>query len=185
MKVSYSFDQNVDEKTKDLFFKGVKMLKDIGIPISNNIYFKLDRAEIRHGKCRSFANPDYREISITKYLVNDKDKLEVIIHELLHSCPDCFNCHHGYPWIKYARIVREKYGINITVTCDKEHSPTNIKHSKRRYFTKDEYLLDGGKYLVAIGVENGNKPLWYIKKSSKINMNLHLYSSKGRKLKRF
>ena len=42
----------------------------------------------------------------------------VIVHELLHTCPRCLG--HGKTWMKYAKIVNEKYGYEVSTVKDHE-----------------------------------------------------------------
>ena len=131
----YVFDSTVDNKTKELFEKAIKMCKDINLPIAENITFGLDSAERRHGICKHRGSQTF--ISISQYLVKEEDKLNTMIHELLHSCPEGHN--HGYGWKCLAYKIYRAYNIEITRCSNKEHAQTDVAHSRRQYFTKEEY----------------------------------------------
>ena len=174
----YVFDNTVDNKTKELFEKAIKMCKDINLPIAENITFGLDSAERRHGICKHRGSQTF--ISISQYLVKEEDKLNTMIHELLHSCPEGHN--HGYGWKCLAYKIYRAYNIEITRCSNKEHAQTDVAHSRRQYFTKEEYAADGGKYLVAIGREGEAAPVWFVKRTSQFARHINSYTSRGKKL---
>ncbi len=110
-------------KNKELNILGInliKQLKDIGIPISNNISeIKINnRAKARFGACKvkkGILGKSYIiEISSEIVECNTKIISEVIIHELLHTCPGCFN--HGKKWKSYASKVESSLGYTIKTT---------------------------------------------------------------------
>lgn len=53
-------------------------------------------------------------------LLNDNCPLielkETIVHKLIHTCPRCGI--HGKTWMKYAKIMNEKYGYELTMSKD-------------------------------------------------------------------
>lgn len=68
------------------------------------------RAKRRWGQCREVRGLYY--ISISDRLLENKDGLKnTIIHELLHTCPNCMN--HKEPWKAVASKVNKAYGYNI------------------------------------------------------------------------
>ena len=75
------------------------------------------RAKTRWGQCRKrFAKGDYYfTINISEMLlepdVPEKALHNTIIHEILHTCPDCFN--HGAEWKRRAEQVNRTYGYNV------------------------------------------------------------------------
>lgn len=84
------------------------------------------------GYCRKSGNNSFT-ISIASILGQDdipeKTIKSVILHELLHTCPGCFN--HGKQWKKYCKIIREIYGIKIRTTSDAESMKV-----KQHYYIK-------------------------------------------------
>lgn len=98
----------------------IKQLKDIGIPISNNISeIKINnKAKARFGACKikkSILGKSFT-IEISSEILECDIKMisEVIIHELLHTCPGCFN--HGKKWKLYCNEVERSLGYRITRT---------------------------------------------------------------------
>ena len=177
----YSFKNNINQEMKNLIQECIKMCDDANIPISKNITFGLDSAERRHGVCKYNLRTEEYQITISKYLVKTEDKKNTIIHELLHSCADGHS--HGYGWQRHAHTIYKNYGIVITRCSSKEHTQVDIAHSRRQYFSKEEYEADGGKYLVAIGRVDSNTPSWYVKKTSRFAKNIDKYTSHGKKLR--
>ena len=98
----------------------IKQLKGIGIPISNNISeIKINnRAKARFGACKvkkSILGKSFM-IEISSEILECDTKMisEVIIHELLHTCPGCFN--HGKKWKLHASKVESLLGYRIKTT---------------------------------------------------------------------
>lgn len=175
----YTF-KAMDNNTKQLFEKAIKMCQDAGVPISENITFGLDSAENRHGVCRHNRLTDDYQITISKYLVNEDDKLNTMLHELCHSCADGHS--HGYGWKCHAYKIYQAYNIILTRCSSKAHTKVDIAHSRRQYFSKEEYAEDGGKYLVAIGRVGEANPVWFVKKTSYFVQHINDYTSHGKKL---
>ncbi len=175
----YTF-KTMDNNTKQLFERAIKMCQDAGVPISENITFGLDSAESRHGVCKYNRRTGACQITISKYLVNEDDKLNTILHELCHSCADGHN--HGYGWQCHAHKIYKAYNIVLTRCSSKAHTKVDIAHSRRQYFSKEEYAEDGGKYLVSIGRAGESNPVWFVKKTSHFVKHLDNYTSHGKKL---
>lgn len=57
------------------------------------------------------------EIEISPKLMEDDVSEEAlrntVLHELLHACDECVNCHHGGKWAEYAELVSDCYGVKI------------------------------------------------------------------------
>lgn len=118
----------------------------------NECLKEVDSVGIPHGKITKIV-PNYRAKSYYGMCVQNDEKQntytivvtqmiyrkttpkkslkQVVIHEILHTCPDCMN--HGEKWKKYARIMNETYGYDIKrVWTPKE---LNIK-TERMYKSK-------------------------------------------------
>ena len=175
----YNF-KAMDNNTKQLFEKAIKMCQDAGVPISEDITFGLDSAENRHGVCIHDRRTGKYRITISKYLVNEDDKLNTMLHELCHSCADGHN--HGYGWKCHAYKIYKLYNIVLTRCSSKVHTKVDVAHSRRQYFSKEEYAQDGGQYLVAIGRVGESTPVWFVKKTSYFVKHLNDYTSRGKKL---
>lgn len=112
----------------------VNQCNDKNIPISKNIEkIKINtRAKTRFGGCKKYVKKGREhfliEIGSALSICDDKKILEIIIHELLHTAPNCHN--HGMQWKKYAGIMNNVYGYNIkrTATYDEIGIDKNIEY---------------------------------------------------------
>ena len=72
------------------------------------------RAKRRYGQCCRKKDGTY-EINISVRLLEDyvptKSLMEVLIHEILHSCKGCMN--HGDKWKEYAEYVNDCYAYDV------------------------------------------------------------------------
>lgn len=92
-------------------------LDSLAIPYSKNIV-KVEvntRAKSRWGQTRKRGN--VYEININVDLLSGKCDYQnglknTIIHELLHTCPNCME--HKNQWLAYANKVNNAYGYRIT-----------------------------------------------------------------------
>lgn len=96
--------------TQECFF----ILDDLQIPYDKQVSIKYNgRISSKWGYCRKLY-PGF-EISIASVLgysdTPDKAIKSVLLHELLHTCPKCFN--HGKLWNRYAKQIKDKYKIKI------------------------------------------------------------------------
>ena len=92
----------------------IRELAAIGISCGNVLVFSVNtRAKKRWGMCKQV--PNGFEIEIAAVLLQDAVPLvslkNTIIHELLHTCPDCGN--HGPAWKRLADRVNRAYGYGI------------------------------------------------------------------------
>lgn len=105
----------------DFTIQCMNELDRIGIPYGNVIDVTINtRAKKRWGQCRKV--PGGFTININVVLLDEKNDVEglknTIFHELLHTCPDCWN--HGTKWKAYAAMVRRELGYNIQRTSSAE-----------------------------------------------------------------
>lgn len=96
------------------------------------------RAKRRWGQCQK-RNGVYR-INISDRLLGEnvsKDALKhTVIHELLHTVPNCMN--HREPWKAVADKVNKAYGYNIkrcTSSEEKGLDDTDVEETRRRTST--------------------------------------------------
>lgn len=105
-----------------------------GIEIGNITSWQINRrAKTRWGMCSRYG--DKYTIQISSQLVSDdriseKACKETIIHEILHTCPDCHG--HTGKWKEYAELMNVTYGYNIKrVTSGQEKGVENYQASRR------------------------------------------------------
>lgn len=106
---------------KDLLLLTDKLIKDLkntGIPISKNIKEVVinTRAKARFGACKRKKDGlgrTYYIIELSEEILkcSEEEASTVVAHELLHTCPGCFN--HGKKWKLYTQRVFKELGINI------------------------------------------------------------------------
>ena len=99
----------------------MEMLDSLGIVYGNVKEFTVNTRSLRRwGQCCKRPNGYY--ININADLLKEENSetglKETILHELLHSCPDCYG--HGERWQYYARKVNKAYGYNIKRTNSAE-----------------------------------------------------------------
>ncbi len=132
----------MEEKLEKLYRECIEELKSINIILEDEKNIgKIDinfskRNNKRYGCCKQ-EKPDklsaYRtrkriyfrrffvhHIEVSKWVMelNDEKIKNTIIHELIHCLPDCNN--HGKEFKKYAKIINEKLGYNISRLGDKK-----------------------------------------------------------------
>lgn len=148
----------MEEKLNKLYNECIDELNKIGIDILNEKQFgKIEisiakRNAKRYGCCKQ-EDPDrrYRIVSrvgrrkIVKYEKFNKHYIEIskwvmelddniikntIMHELIHCIPFCNN--HGQEFKKFAKIINECYGYNITRAGNKknDYEKSNIEFNE-------------------------------------------------------
>ena len=112
-------EKNIKKDVQDLAQK----LRYAGIPVSKNIIDVIvnKRAKKRLGCCRRVRDNEGKQGYVIEisYLVADcseKAKNTIIVHELIHTCPDCFD--HGKKWKEYSRQASLFLGISVKRTAD-------------------------------------------------------------------
>ncbi len=92
-----------------LYSECKKELENLNIPFGRIAELKVSHTLNSYGDCRKISNLYYR-IRVNKTLLeeaSDDSIKNTIIHEMLHTCPDCFN--HGKTWQAYANLVNDAY----------------------------------------------------------------------------
>ena len=116
-------------------------LEKIGIPISKDICpeIRFAKATSWYGMCepRRYHNGRMYKFRICfseYHLASDEKSVRnTIIHELLHTCPDCLN--HGPKWQKYAAVVNAKMSYDIK-RCggDKESAAESLAKGREEKY---------------------------------------------------
>lgn len=105
-------DQN---KLDKCLIKVIKEAQELMIPVPDNICGNViinSRPRKRYGCCR--VKNDFFQIEISKFVLECSwEKIsEILAHEVLHTCEGCYN--HGKLWKKYARLMNDAYGYEIS-----------------------------------------------------------------------
>lgn len=101
-----------------LLARVIRQAKAIGVPISPRISPQVainPRAKTRLGCCRNGPAGHTIEVSALLCAAREADLLQVLAHEVLHTCPGCAN--HGRRWQGWAARMAAAYGYQIRRTC--------------------------------------------------------------------
>lgn len=114
-------------KTKTYFDEAMQMVTQLGIPVGKITDVSVNSRFINiWGRCDKNSDKKSFRIQISRKLMEEGTRdgiLDTMIHEILHTCPRCFN-HQGL-WKKYAQMIYEKYGIDVkrTTSCEEKGMP--------------------------------------------------------------
>jgi hypothetical protein len=119
--------------------KCIKDLNDIGIyPNITPNEFKATTQYKTWGLCKSTINKRTGEIThkitISKFLLDEnvptESLIEIIYHEALHACDECYKDGHDGKWLEYATIVNKCYGCDIKECSSNKELGVNNKNKK-------------------------------------------------------
>lgn len=107
----------------EAFYRCVRICEENNIPIANSEEIEVEvnsRAKKRWGLCTKNPNRTFSIQISDRLLKDDVDEaatFNTIIHELLHTCPNCMN--HGKQWKIWAEVINRntKYTIKRTTSC--------------------------------------------------------------------
>ena len=112
----------VMKNLNELFEQAMAVVEGCGIQTGDIVSVTVNtRAKKRWGQCQKKGNKYYINIS-SRILEDDTDPqavVEVIIHEILHTCKNCMT--HKGDWKILATIVTMATGFQITRTTSAEH----------------------------------------------------------------
>lgn len=123
----------LQEKLERVFAECIDEMDAIDIPYGNIVKVEVNfRAERRWGQCRK-RGTEYT-ININADLLgneaSEKGLRETIIHEILHTCPNCM-CHTG-EWKRLAELVSDCYPYDITRTASAEDVGMSAEYIERK-----------------------------------------------------
>lgn len=114
--------------------------RELNIPVPHNISREIiinPRPRKRYGCCRRKGDKFTIEISSFILACQDKKIKGVIAHEVLHTCPGCYE--HGSRWKEYAGRMNDKYGYNIKRTSSFEEM--GLKEEAANQEDKIKYII--------------------------------------------
>lgn len=118
MAYDATMKRQMENRLEVVFRECIDELNAIEIPFGRISKITVNyRAKSRWGQCvrREDVYGFVYSINIRAELVHpdayEKGLKETIIHEILHTCPDCF-CHTG-EWKRLADLVNDCYGYNV------------------------------------------------------------------------
>ena len=105
------------DQLNGLLARVIGQAKQLNIPISSRIYPWVSvnhRAKTRFGCCRR-DGPDFI-IEVSAFLLEAEAPaiMQVLAHEVLHTCPGCYN--HGPRWNAWAGQMNAAFGYAIRRT---------------------------------------------------------------------
>ena len=129
-----------------LLEEAIDMCYELNIPYRKIVEISYNgRIKSAWGRCiKSYdvASKDFVfRIEIQKSLGNEiifpnKDSiLSTIIHEIIHTCVDCFD--HGEKFQEYSNAISKRYGINVLIRSDAETKGANTI----AYFSTFKYVF--------------------------------------------
>ncbi len=105
-------------EVNQLLALAIRQARDLGIPVAKNISPVVElnfRAKNRFGCCIHRPTGPVIELNAKLAMEGNRDAiLQVLVHEVLHTCPTCSN--HDYRWQFYANLMNQHYGYNIQRT---------------------------------------------------------------------
>ena len=99
-----------------MFNEALDVVHDLGIETGNIIEVKLNyRAKKRGGQCAYNVLFDTYRLNFNHLIFSDEtnedEVMNILIHEILHTCKDCMN--HKGEWKRLANIVNANTKYNI------------------------------------------------------------------------
>lgn len=132
-------------KLQKVFKECIEEMEAIDIPFGTITAVEVNyRARSRWGQCRKSGS--LYSININADLVKDgseKGLKETIIHEIIHTCPNCM-CHTG-EWKRLAILVSDCYPYDITRTASAEDVGMSAEYIAKRTEQLSEKRM-GAKY---------------------------------------
>lgn len=110
----------VNTKEQAIIDGVLKKLDSLSIPYEKDITFKVTELNgVTLAQCRKSGGFYSVHLGTRIFNFSQMDTEEIIIHEILHTCPDSM-CHTG-KWKQHVTLVNESLGYNIARTKDINH----------------------------------------------------------------
>ena len=119
MAYTVAMKKQMEKRLDEMFRECIDEMNAIDIPFGKIVKVTVNyRAKSRWGQCSK--RYDYLDGAIYTININcdlchpdasERGLKETIIHEILHTCPDCM-CHTG-EWKRLADLVNDCYGYNV------------------------------------------------------------------------
>ena len=156
-----------------LIKRALHMVDSLRIERCSNIQWEInpDIIQRRHtwGYCRYVFDDSFKVkgciINISEFLledsVPDNATLSVMVHEILHSCPDCNN--HGRIWKKYAKMCDNAYSLHCS-SYKTSFEELGIEPPEWRKEERDRILASISNYKWKVVCSNCGRKLGYYKR---------------------
>lgn len=110
---------------QDIFMECISEMRSVHIPVQEGNIINIESASLDcMGECEcEYQGTGYLfKIRIEKELLKESVDImelkEVVVHELIHTCPRCIS--HGKTWRRYAKIMSEAYGYSLLEEKDED-----------------------------------------------------------------
>ena len=115
----------------------IKQAQELNIPVPDNICGKVrinPRPKSRFGCCKK-ENEKF-QIEISQFILQCREEKirEVLAHEVLHTCKNCYN--HGNIWKEYAEKMNKAYGYNIKRVSSFKDMDITLNKEEIKYVIK-------------------------------------------------
>ena len=108
---------DIQQRLNCLLQLAIQQARAADIPVSSRISPSVQlncRAKTRLGCCRATREGHTIEVSAALGEADDRNLIQVLAHEVLHTCPGCAN--HGPRWRYWAERMNRAYGYHIQRT---------------------------------------------------------------------
>ena len=141
MAYTQVYKAKLNRKLQTVFAECIDEMNAIEIPFRRIKTVEVNyRAKRRWGQCcrKHDYIGVYFEININADLLHDDAPVlslkETIIHEILHTCPECF-CHTG-EWKRLADLVNDRYGYKVQRTNTAEEQGMDVFYRNHEALVK-------------------------------------------------
>ncbi len=109
---------NLDDKTTEIVKECIGKLNNLGVPISKSICFAFNGGFSYYGRTHYGAKIKNKYgcdffVTINKFIIDEKDKKNTVVHELLHTVKG--GMWHSGEWKKYKLLVNKNTEFKITI----------------------------------------------------------------------
>lgn len=139
---------NKQERLNKLYKECVDELNSININVKKNkiIEIKINtRSKKRYGCCKKASKEKYL-IEVSEWVMDLNEDIikNTIMHELIHCLPRCNN--HGESFKKYAELINEKLGYEISRTGNKEKDfiKSNLEYIEKPVKSRYQIICENG-----------------------------------------
>ncbi|MCK9477829.1 MAG: SprT-like domain-containing protein [Candidatus Muirbacterium halophilum] len=101
------------------------ILSSLNIPVSKKIVFEFNENYIKTYGSTEYFKGGYKIVLSTLLFKSEKELKNTLIHECLHTCPNCMN--HGKTWKKYAEKINSNLNYNIKRCTDVNELEKSLK----------------------------------------------------------
>lgn len=140
---------NKQERLNKLYKECIDELNSIAINVEKNRIIEIrinTRSKKRYGCCKKISKENYL-IEVSEWVMDLNEEIikNTIMHEIIHCLPRCNN--HGEIFKKYAELINEKLGYDISRTGNKEKDfiKSNLEYIENHVNYKYQIICENCK----------------------------------------